>query len=141
MPKPWFHKGLRFSCTQCGNCCRTHDSYAYVYLAEADIQALSQHLQLDRATFLEQHCQSEDGWTTLRIDQPACPFLNEEGGCSVYQARPKQCRSWPFWAENLPKATWEGPVSDCCPGIGKGPLIPATEIQRIARETEEWYTE
>ena len=139
MPKPWFHKGLRFECTQCGNCCRTHDEYAFVYLAEADVEALRGHLELDRETFLNRYCQEEDGWITLRIDDPACPFLDSGNGCSVYPARPKQCRSWPFWAENLDHATWEGPVSKCCPGIGEGPLVPAEEVQRIARDTERWY--
>ena len=139
MPKPWIDKGLRFECTQCGNCCRTHEEYAYVYLAEPDIQALSQHLGLERGDFIERHCQEEDGWITLRIDEPACPFLNEEGGCSVYPARPKQCRTWPFWLENLKRATWEGPISECCPGIGKGPLIPADEVKKIALDTERWY--
>ena len=139
MPKPWFHKGLKFECTQCGNCCRTHDEYSFVYLAEGDITALTEHLELDRATFLERHCQEEDGWITLRIDEPACPFLNDAGGCSVYEARPKQCRTWPFWVENLKRATWEGPVSDCCPGIGKGELVSADEVKRIAIETELWY--
>ena len=139
MPKPWFHKGLKFECTQCGNCCRTHDEYSFVYLAEADVTALTTHLELDRATFLGRHCQEEDGWITLRIDEPACPFLNEAGGCSVYEARPKQCRTWPFWVENLKRTTWEGPVSDCCPGIGKGELVSADEVKRIAIETELWY--
>jgi|TARA_B110000196_G_C20868641_1_gene530954 Fe-S-cluster containining protein len=110
-----------------------------VYLAEGDVTALTEHLQLDRATFLERHCQEEDGWITLRIDEPACPFLNEAGGCSVYEARPKQCRTWPFWVENLKRTTWEGPVSDCCPGIGKGELVDADEVKRIAIETELWY--
>ena len=75
------------------------------------------------------------------MDQPACPFLAPEGGCQVYAARPKQCRTWPFWEENLDRARWEGPVRDCCPGIGTGPLHPAAEVERIARENEEWITE
>ena len=139
MPKPWFHKGLQFNCTQCGNCCRTHDEYAFVYLAEADVKALSEHLGMDRAAFLARYCQEEEGWITLRIDEPACPFLGEGNGCEVYEARPKQCRSWPFWVDNLDRATWEGPVTQCCPGVGNGPLVPADEVLRIARDTERWY--
>ncbi|MCH2104190.1 MAG: YkgJ family cysteine cluster protein [Planctomycetes bacterium] len=139
MSKPWFDKGLQFKCTQCGDCCRTHGQYAYVYLAEGDVEALSKHLGLDRGAFLERYCQEDEGWITLRIDEPACPFLNESNGCDVYEARPKQCRSWPFWEENLDRATWEGPVSECCPGIGEGPVMPAEEVLRIARDTERWY--
>lgn len=139
--KPWYHEGLRFECTQCGNCCRNHGEYSFVYLAEADLEALAAHLSLPREEILERWCTSDGGWTVLRMDRPACPFLSAEGGCQVYPARPKQCRTWPFWEDNLERAQWEGPVQDCCPGIGSGPLHTAAEVERIARETEEWYAE
>lgn len=138
-PKPWYHKGLRFSCTQCGNCCRNHGDYTYVYLAEADVLAIAGHLGLTRQAFLEAWCREEDGWITLRMDDPACPFLEEDNRCGIYPVRPKQCATWPFWNENLRRATWEGPVKDCCPGIGKGPLVDAETVERIAAETEAWY--
>lgn len=138
-PKPWYEKGLRFECTGCGNCCRNHGEYAFVYLAEADIVAIAAHLGLERGVFLERYCQTEDGWVSLRMDRPACPFLSADNRCGIYPVRPKQCAAWPFWHENLERATWEGPVKACCPGIGQGPLRSAAEIERIARENEEWY--
>jgi Fe-S-cluster containining protein len=138
-PKPWYHKGLRFSCTQCGNCCRNHGDYTYVYLAEADVLAIAGHLGLSRAAFLEAWCREEGGWIQLRMDEPACPFLEGDNRCGIYPVRPKQCATWPFWKENLERATWEGPVKDCCPGIGKGPRIDADTIERTAAETEDWY--
>ena len=139
--KPWYSKGLRFSCTRCGNCCRNHGAYAYVYLAEADVSAIARHLELDRATFLSRYCQEEDGWVTLRMDTPACPFLGDGNACAIYPVRPKQCATWPFWRENLVRTTWEGEVTADCPGIGKGELHPREEIERVARETAEWYGE
>ena len=60
-PKPWYGKGLRFECTSCGNCCRNHGDYTFVYLAEADIEAISGHLDLDREAFLERYCEEVDG--------------------------------------------------------------------------------
>jgi Fe-S-cluster containining protein len=137
-PKPWYHKGLRFECTGCGNCCRNHGDYSYVYLAEADVRAIAAHLGLERAAFLERYCQEEDGWISLRMDRPACPFLTEANRCSIYPVRPKQCVAWPFWTENLERATWEGQVKECCPGIGSGQLHTQEEVERIARELEEW---
>ncbi|HJP02318.1 MAG TPA: YkgJ family cysteine cluster protein [Planctomycetota bacterium] len=139
--KPWYTNGLRFSCTRCGNCCRTHGEHAFIYLADADIEAISTHLGLSRERFLEEHCDFEEGWVILRTTSPDCPFLTAEHGCSIYPVRPRQCASWPFWEENLERTRWEGEVSDVCPGIGKGPLHPAAEVERIARETEEWYGE
>ncbi|MAB79109.1 MAG: zinc/iron-chelating domain-containing protein [Planctomycetes bacterium] len=140
-PKPWYSNGLRFECTQCGNCCRNHGEYTFVYLSERDIEAISTHLDLPREEFLERHCRKESGWVTLRMDAPACPFLLEDQRCAIYPARPKQCATWPFWEENLKRQTWEGSVQKCCPGIDKGTLFGAAEIERIARETEEWYAE
>lgn len=138
-PKPWYEKGLRFDCQRCGQCCTAHGDYAYVYLAEADVQALATQLELDRETFLERHCRWEDGWIVLRMDGPACPFLAEDRTCRVYAARPQQCRTWPFWRENLRREVWEGPVRECCPGIDQGTLHPREEVERIADENEAWY--
>lgn len=139
--KPFYTDGLRFECTQCGNCCRIHGRYAYVYLIEKDVAALATYLGLSEEEFLERYCQQEDGWTVVRMDEPACPFLTADNRCSVYPVRPKQCATWPFWEENLTREAWEGPVQDCCPGIGRGELVPAEEVLRIARETEEYYEE
>ena len=137
--KPWYHKGLRFRCTQCGNCCRNHGEYTHVYLSEVELEAMPRHLGLSRRAFLERYCTEADGWVVLRMDEPACPFLGEDARCAVYPVRPKQCATWPFWEENLDPQVWHGAVSDCCPGIGKGPVTPAAEVERIARETEEHY--
>ncbi len=137
--KPWYSKGLRFSCTACGRCCTSHGDYQYVYLAEEDVRRISEHLGLERRAFLSQHAARDSGYTILRIQGEACSFLDENGRCAIYPVRPKQCESWPFWEENLERKKWEGPVTEICPGIGSGELTPAEEVERIARETEEWY--
>lgn len=137
--KPWYSKGLRFECSRCGNCCKSHGEYAYVYLAEADVRAIAAHLGLEREAFLARHCTREDGYVLIRMDQPACPFLTPENACSIYPVRPKQCATWPFWQENLERIRWDGPVRSTCPGIGCGPLHSREEVERQACETEEWY--
>jgi len=139
--KPWYHKGLRFECTQCGECCRNHGDYAYVYMTDEEVERISDHLGLTIEVFLERHCEEADGWVTLRTSEPACEFLGKDSRCAIYPVRPKQCKTWPFWEENLRHKSWNGEVKDCCPGIGKGPLVPAEEVTRIARETEQWYEE
>ena len=139
--KPWYDNGLRFSCTQCGNCCRNHGDYNYVYLTEAEVRAIAAHLETTEKAFLAEHCVLEEGWITLRMDAPACPFLQADNRCAIYPVRPKQCATWPFWSENLDEATWKGPVKDCCPGIDEGPLYSAEEVERTAAETDAWYEE
>jgi hypothetical protein len=138
--KPWYYKGLQFSCTQCGNCCRNHGEYAYVYLTERELQAIPAYLGLSRKDFVARYCVKEEGsWHSLRMDAPACPFLGEDSRCAIYPVRPVQCRTWPFWEENLKRATWEGPVRACCPGIDQGQHYSREEVERLARETEECF--
>ena len=139
--KPWYANGLQFECTQCGNCCRNHGEYTYVYLAPADVVAIAGHLELAPRRFVDEYCKVEDGWVTLRMDAPACRFLMEDNRCAIYPVRPKQCATWPFWKENLDQKTWSGAVKDCCPGVDEGPVTPAAEVERIAAETEAWYGE
>ena len=139
-PKPWYSNGLRFQCTACGNCCRNHGAYSFVSLSEVELREIPAFLGLTREQFLTRYCVKAPGslWT-LRMDQPACPFLQGDNRCAIYPVRPKQCATWPFWEENLERATWEGSVKECCPGIDHGELFSAEEVERIARETEEWY--
>ena len=135
----WTEDGLRFECTRCGACCRNHGEYAYVYLMPPEVRALADHLGLDEATFLERWCERDEGWTVLRMDSPRCPFLSEAGTCTVYPARPMQCRTWPFWEENLRSAETWARAATICPGIGRGPRIEWEEAVEIARRNEAWY--
>ena len=52
----------------------------------------------------------------------------------MYRTRPKQCRTWPFWPENMNKKVWFGDVIKDCPGIGVGPLIDAKQIEKRLRK-------
>jgi Fe-S-cluster containining protein len=66
-----------------------------------------------------------------------CIFLDPQTlGCTVYQARPVQCRTWPFWTSNLedPKA-WAHTARHC-PGCNQGTVYSLKEIEqrRLQRE-------
>ena len=137
--KPWYSKGLRFQCTQCGNCCKSHGAYTYLYLARSEVRAIAEHRGETEAEFRARFCAEEEGWTILRPGASVCPFLGAENRCEVYPVRPMQCRTWPFWEENLRPDIWEREVKSTCPGAGRGPLYAAEEVQRIARLNEEWY--
>ena len=137
--KKWYSNGLRFECQGSGNCCRNHGDYAYVYLLPAEVTAMAEHLGVSPDDFRARWCTEDDGWTCLRMDQPACPFLDSGNRCKVYPVRPKQCATWPFWTENLEEQAWEDVVKRCCPGVGRGPLHSRAEIERIARENDAHY--
>ena len=78
--KVWYERGLRFSCTRCGNCCRNHGDYARVYLSERDVDAIAAFLDLDRARFLREQCDEEDGWILLRLGEPQNAPIVAAGG-------------------------------------------------------------
>ena len=131
--KAWYSEGLQFTCSQCGDCCRTHGEYAHVFLSAADIARLTAFQKLPRAEFLHRFTQKdEDGLRVLNWDEEKCVFLGEKG-CTVYEARPEQCRTWPFWPENLSREVWEKEVVPFCPGAGEGRLYSIGEIRRIAK--------
>ena len=56
-------------------------------------------------------------------------FDNQTRKCGVYDARPRQCRTWPFWDSNLRTAEdWER-TCESCPGSGTGKLHQLNEIE------------
>ena len=136
---PWYAEGLSFACTGSGRCCRNHGEHAYVYLEDVELSALAAHVGLEVPEFFERYCAEDEGWTTLRMDEPQCPFLDGSGRCGVYEARPVQCRTWPFWTENLKSANGWKRAAEICPGIGQGRLYTAEEASRISEANEAWY--
>lgn len=68
-----------------------------------------------------------------------CIFLRDGKYCTVYGARPKQCRTFPFWPENLEsKEAWEK-CKKRCEGIDHedAPLISLGSIQKALDTLEE----
>jgi Fe-S-cluster containining protein len=138
----WFENGLQFECISCGDCCKTHGEYAFVYLSAEDVNRISAYLNMPRIDFLNTFCAVDaDGDIHLKDLSGDCSFLEFGNCCRVYPVRPKQCETWPFWSENLKKTTWEGPVCACCPGIGHGRLYTKQDIERIAKDRDRWYRE
>ncbi len=136
----WYRDGLRFDCTACGNCCRDHGEYTFVYVSDQDLTAMSAELGISPAAFDLEYCEHGDGWRYLKRSGNCCVFLDATGLCKVYEGRPKQCKTWPLWQDNLVSSkVWNGPVKKCCPGLNAGELTSADDADRIARETEEWY--
>lgn len=129
MADPFWENGIRFECQGSGKCCTSRGSYGYVYLNLADRKRMAKHLKLDLATFTQKHCEMDEGHYFLKDPSKDCRFL-EGKRCGVYEGRPMQCRTWPFWPENMNAKTWTQEIATFCPGIGKGPVVSATEIRK-----------
>lgn len=122
--------GLRFECTQCSYCCT--GSPGYVWLSGADIDGLLEFLGLAFDDFVQRYCRyvEVEGGHALSLAEEAnydCVFL-KAGGCSVYGARPVQCRTYPFWDEILDSERNWMSEAKYCPGIGKGLAVPPEKI-------------
>jgi Fe-S-cluster containining protein len=114
-------------------CCTSRGEYGYVYLSFGDRKRLAAHLKLSVAEFTRTHTKKEDGMYGLLYPDKDCPFF-KNNKCGVYEARPWQCRTWPFWPENMNQDVWEREVAGFCPGVGKGKLYSAEEIEAILKK-------
>jgi Fe-S-cluster containining protein len=131
--KPWYHEGLRFKCTQCGDCCT--GAPGFVWVNQEEIAGLAAAIGMEDVEEFERLYVKRVGIRKSLKEFPNgdCVFFDGElRKCSLYDARPRQCRTWPFWDSNLksPEA-WEE-TCHVCPGSGKGKLysLDVIEAQR-----------
>jgi len=133
----------------CGNCCTGPEGV--VWFTEAEGRAMAERLGLDEATFRRRYARRvDDGWSlqerVVEIDgRPLndCVFLDREtipgkAVCGVYEDRPTQCRTWPFWPENLTsRRVWEAAKRRApCPGMDHGALVPVERIRILRNQSE-----
>lgn len=130
---PWYKDGLCFDCRQSGNCCS--GAPGYVWVTKAEIRRIAEFLgkadgRLDPAQFRR---------VVLRFSLTEerngdCVFLRRNGkraSCAIYPVRPKQCRTWPFWTENLRTMdAWEA-SAESCPGMNRGKRHDVAQIERV----------
>lgn len=130
--KPWWHAGIRFQCQGSGKCCVSRGDYGYVYLTLADRRRLAAGLGIPTRQFTREYCARTEGLFHLANGEGPCMFL-EDKRCTVYDDRPTQCRTWPFWPENMKAKAWSA-IAEYCPGVGQGATVPAETIVAILRE-------
>lgn len=126
-PAPWYGDGLAFTCTGCGSCCRGE---GYVWMTQPEIEAIAALLGITSSDFGRRYLRRV-GRSLSLIERPNHDCIFWDGGCTVYAARPTQCRTFPFWPENLETpGAWESVVSHC-PGAGEGRHYDLVEIRRL----------
>jgi len=131
---PWYADGLRFECTGCGRCCT--GAPGYVWVTRQEIADLAAMLDVPPGEFERRYTRRIGTRTSLiELAGGDCVFFDGERRiCRVYQARPRQCRTWPFWRSNLKSAgSWREMASDC-PGADRGRLFTPEEIERLRGE-------
>ena len=73
------------------------------------------------------------------LEARAAAILNHPNLCTVYESRPTQCRTFPFWPEHVGTRGGWRKLKSYCPGIGQGDFVPLQAVQRIANEMREAY--
>jgi uncharacterized protein len=126
---PWYSAGLRFTCTQCGDCCT--GAPGHVWVNNEEILGLANAVEMSAEAFEDKYVRRVGTRKSL-IEFPNgdCVFLDgQTRKCRVYDARPGQCRTWPFWDSNLKTPQdWER-TCGVCPGSGRGQLYQLEEIE------------
>lgn len=77
----------------------------YVEVSQADIKRLAKFLGLSVRAFEERHIveRTRKGSKRIKSGYTTCQFLGEDRMCTVYEARPKDCRGYVCW--NQPDRT------------------------------------
>lgn len=124
----WYGAGLRFQCTQCGDCCSGAEGY--VWVNQAEIDALAAVKGMTSAEF-EAAFVKRVGVRRSLVERPGgdCVLLDEATRrCTAYEARPRQCRTWPFWDSNLRSPEAWAEAAESCPGCNVGNIVPLERI-------------
>lgn len=105
--KWWTEKEIKFKCTGCGKCCQS-DGEVWLdtdeFLDVANLRQESPSIVMEK--YVAEHdfnsVRLKDKYVTdsLRRNISECIFL-EDGKCSIYEARPTQCRTFPYWPRLL----------------------------------------
>jgi hypothetical protein len=117
-----------------------------VWFTDAEGRAMADDLGLPHAEFLKTYARTINGRWSLNESRTAhgydCVFLDRttqpgKALCRVYRSRPVQCRTWPFWDENLTsRRAWDTARRRTpCPGMDSGTLIPIEKV-RIQRDLD-----
>ena len=127
--QPWYKDGLRFQCTGCGDCCT--GAPGFVWVNKEEIAALAAKVGLDEDEFESRYVREIGVRKSLvEFNNGDCVFFDgKTRKCKVYEARPRQCRTWPFWDSNVRTPDAWAQTCEVCPGSGTGRLYQLGEIE------------
>lgn len=136
----WYADGLRFECTGCGKCCTGPPGAVHFTPAEAEGMARAKGMTVERFTAECTHetfagpslreVETEHGFDCIFLDRASVPG---KAVCSIYDARPRQCRTFPFWPELIESPRSWQQVGRRCEGVDRGKVVPIEQI-RVLRD-------
>ena len=88
--KLYYAVSAKIDCQTCGHCCRV----IHPILNKKDIKRLASHLSMPASEFENTYLVRDEEGDELTFRYTPCPFLSGNS-CTVYSARPEDCRSYP----------------------------------------------
>jgi Fe-S-cluster containining protein len=142
---PWYVAGLHFECMQCGRCC-SGPGEGYIWVTKPEIELIADFLKISIGELRKKYMRRVSFRTTIiehRVTRD-CIFLQNIDGqkrCVIYPVRPNQCRTWPFWSDNLTNPNSWNKAAEKCPGLNRGKLYTCEEIEKIKRCKKWWQAQ
>lgn len=89
------------ACESCGGRCCTGES-GNIFVNQNEIKSIVNILNIDTDEFYTKYLKKVDYKYSLKekkyLDSYDCIFFDRAtNGCAIYEARPTQCRTFPFW--------------------------------------------
>ena len=105
-------------CAACEGRCCTGES-GYIYLNNQEIEDIAAFLKLDIESFIAKYLYKKGYKYSIKerivgLSHDCAFFDRSINGCSIYEARPTQCRTFPFWDYFKTRV---GELKQECPGI------------------------
>jgi Fe-S-cluster containining protein len=102
-----------------------------VWVNKEEIAALAAKVGLDENEFESRYVREIGVRKSLvEFNNGDCVFFDgKTRKCKVYEARPRQCRTWPFWDSNVRTPEAWAQTCEVCPGSGTGRLYQLGEIE------------
>lgn len=127
----WYKDGLRFGCRQCGACCTGEEGFVWVTRSEIRDLAKAYGISADEyeAAFVRNIGRKK---SLKEFPNGDCVMFNSKiRGCLVYEHRPVQCRTWPFWEDNIDSPNSWKKTAKFCKGCNhpEGTLYSLKEIR------------
>lgn len=115
-------------CRHCAFCCKMA---GYVEVSPYDIRRLARHFGISVPEFEEKHVvyKTRAGKKRIKDEFDTCQFLGKDHSCTVYDARPTNCREYVCWDQD------DKTVYD----FARFAQLPAAELRK--KEAEEHKAE
>lgn len=142
MNNKWYQTGLHFECLECGQCCSGPEE-GYIWITKPEIKLLAEFLDIKPEHLVQKYLKHIGRRTTIIEERRTkdCIFLetiDDQRRCSIYPVRPNQCRTWPFWPDNIATVDDWNLAGQKCPGINRGKGYTAEEIEKIKTKKSWW---